>query len=121
MTMVRHDTENCKVPDCFQCKITTFHIGAAALPSRKPGIIETTNTAQKMTKDNEAYRRLRKEGYQPRGVKNAARAEATAESRFELETGYTLSSVPVGKKYDEVQESIHKGEVMSPMKRLDTE
>lgn len=120
MTMVRHDTENCVVQDCFQCKITTFHIGAAAQPTRKPKLIEQATFARKATKDNEAYRRLRKEGYQPRGVKNAAKAESTAESRFELETGYTLSSVPVGKKYDEVQDSIHKGEVMSPMKRLDT-
>ena len=115
MTMARHDTEHCEVTDCFQCKITTFHIGAAAQPTRKPGIISKAEFGLKATKDNEAYRRLRKEGYQPRGIKNAAKAEATANSRFELETGYTLSSIPVGKKYDEVQESIHKGEIMSPL------
>lgn len=119
MTIVRHDVENCETVNCFQCKITTFHVAAAAQPTRKPGIIAQAEFGQQATKDNEAYRRLRKEGYQPRGIKNAAKAEATAESRFELETGYQLSSVPVGKKYDEVQESIHKGEIMSPLKKLD--
>jgi hypothetical protein len=105
--------------ECFRCHVAGINIGAAALPTRKPGIISKTEFAQKATKDNEAYRRLRREGYQPRGVKNAAIAEATAESRFELETGYRLSSSGVGNKFDEVQDSIHKGEIMGPMQRLD--
>jgi len=64
-----------------------------------------------MHKDVEAYRRLRKNGLQPKSVKGAARLEARADSKWEVETNTTLrGDTKLGKQLDEIQGAISKGE-----------
>ena len=90
-------------PDCFGCKAASIRFSGECTPNRKPEVHQQNEFARRMTRDNEAYRRLRKEGYQPKAVQGAADVEQFATSRFEVESGHRLSSAKVGKKYDETQ------------------
>jgi hypothetical protein len=64
-----------------------------------------------MHKDVAAYRRLRKDGLQPKSVKGSARLEARADSKWEVETNTSLGGdVSLGKRLDEAQAAINKGE-----------
>lgn len=75
--MGRHQkTENC-AEDCFGCKIQTISIAPSALPTRSNAGTVGSETAV-MHKDVDAYKRLRKDGLQPKSVKGAAKIEARA-------------------------------------------
>lgn len=64
-----------------------------------------------MHSDVAAYKRLRKDGLQPKSVKGAAALEARADSRWEVETNTTLKgNVKLGKRLDETQAAINRGE-----------
>jgi hypothetical protein len=64
-----------------------------------------------MHKDVAAYRRLRKNGLQPKSVKGAARLEARADSKWEVETNTSLrGDTKLGKQLDEIQGAINSGQ-----------
>ncbi len=114
MTVKRHDVEACIVENCFQCKINSIQFSPAANISKMtPKVREQREFQEAAMTDVEAYRRLRKEGFQPRAVRGSARLEKTAESRFEIESGYRLSSAKVGAKYDEAMGYLP--EIMKPL------
>lgn len=117
VTVRRHDVENCMEDNCFKCKMATFSISAAALPTRKPEVRNSLALENDYKVNSPAYARLRKEGFQPKSVMTAARVEAQATSRFEIESGHRLSSAKVGKKYDEVQSHLKDGGLL-PLKHL---
>lgn len=45
---------------------------------------------KKFDKDNAAYKRLRAEGLQPKGVDNSAMAEKLADHKSEIQLGHSL-------------------------------
>ena len=63
-----------------------------------------------MHKDVAAYKRLRKDGLQPKSVKGSATLEQRAGSKFEVETGINLGGdAKVGARYDAAQAAISVG------------
>lgn len=117
MTFVPHDVEGCVEDNCFKCKMATFNIGGAALPTRRPSVAASIKDTKAAEADIGAYKRLRREGFQPKGVKGAAKAEAQAGSRFEVETGVRLHP-ELGRKVDEAQTFLKNGG-MKPLERLE--
>ena len=109
MTAVRHAMGFCP-EGCFGCKVASVGFASSAMPTRSETARIEKQTAV-MHKDVEAYRRLRKNGLQPKSVKGAARLEARADSKWEVETNTTLrGDTKLGKRLDEIQGAINKGE-----------
>lgn len=61
-------------------------MGANTTTTKGARVAETENRARRWDKDMPAYRRLRKQGYQPRSIDGAARIEATATSAAQVES-----------------------------------
>lgn len=74
---------------------TSPAIAADALPNKKHGVRAAEATERKWDADMPAYKRLRKEGLQPRGVDGAAMVEQQAQHPLEIEMGR-----PLGKDKD---------------------
>ena len=74
---------------------TSPAISADALPNKLHGVRAIDATEREWDKDMPAYKRLRGQGYQPRGVDGAAMAEAQANHPLEIEMGR-----PLGKEKD---------------------
>lgn len=102
----RHVTSPDCGPDCFGCKAASIRFSGELTPNRTPEVVQQREFEKRMSRDNDAYRRLRREGYQPKAVQGAADVEQFATSRFEVESGYRLSSAKVGRKYDETQKAL---------------
>ena len=115
MTVQRHIPSEACEANCFACKLSSIHFSGAATPTRTPEIAQKMQFEKEMTRDNAAYRRLRKEGYQPKAVKGAANVEQFATSKFEIESGHRLSSAKVGRKYDETQAYLTTGGGLKPI------
>jgi hypothetical protein len=83
-------------PDCFGCKVKSLSISATVFASGNAGaarVMEVVNMEKRWDKDLPAYKRLRKQGYQPKSTEGAAALERDATSRFEIESG-RISSDP---------------------------
>lgn len=82
----------CADPDCFQCKLLHISFGSGTSPTRNKGAeAESVDAREKRwQKDMPAYKRLRQQGLQPKTIDGAARLEAEAETRFEVESGQLL-------------------------------
>lgn len=86
---------------CDHCgRIAHLHlaspaIAADALPNKHHGIRAANEREKRWAEDMPAYRRLRREGLQPRGIDGAAAAEAQANHPLEMEMGR-----PLGKARD---------------------
>jgi len=87
-------------------------IAASSMPTRS----EAANVEKQteiMHKDVAAYKRLRKDGVQPKSVKGAASLEKRAASRWEVETGMNLGGdAKIGAKYDAAQAAVNAGETV---------
>jgi hypothetical protein len=87
-------------------------MAASAMETRFEAASIEKNTAI-MHKDVEAYRRLRKDGVQPKSTKGAAELEKRAGSKWEIESGQNLGgNAKLGAKLDSIQSSISKGETI---------
>lgn len=95
--------------ECFGCKAATITVAGSAMPTRMPECGQQKEFVAAFEKDGPAYKRLRKQGYQPKSVKGAAEVEHFAQSKFEVESGHRLSSAAVGKKFDEWQGHFSEG------------
>ncbi len=107
-------TEDC-APDCFGCRLSTINFSGTCTPNRKPEVVQQNSFVKEMSRDLDAYRRLRAEGYQPKGVKGAGDVEQFATSKFEVESGHRLSSPVVGRKFDETQKFLTSPEGLQPI------
>jgi hypothetical protein len=109
MTAVKHNRGLC--PDtCFGCKVGSIGFAPSAMPTRSEASTVERET-KIMHKDVAAYRRLRKNGLQPKSVKGSARLEARANSKWEVETNTSLrGDTKLGKRLDEVQGAINSGQ-----------
>jgi hypothetical protein len=102
-------------PDCFGCRLRTINFSGTCTPNRKPEVVQQNSFVSEMSRDLDAYRRLRAEGLQPKNVKGAADVEQFATSKFEVESFHRLSSAKVGEKYDEAQKFLTSPEGLQPI------
>lgn len=110
MTAMPHNMGYCP-ENCFGCKAASVGFSASSMPTRKIAINDQDKFLATKEKDVAAYRRLRKDGLQPKTTSGSAALEATANSRWEVETGMKLGSAKLGEKYDAAQKAVTKGEV----------
>jgi len=97
---------------CFGCKVASISFAPSTMPTRSDAGY-TEKATKKMHKDVAAYRRLRKNGLQPKTVEGSASLEARADSKWEVETGLSLQGdKKLGKQLDEIQGAINKGEAV---------
>jgi len=110
--MPRHiPSENC-APDCFGCKIQSVSLAPSATPTRSNAGVINFET-KKSHADVAAYKRLRKDGVQPKSVKGSAELEARATSKWEIETGQRLGgNAKLGERFDKAQAAVSKGETI---------
>lgn len=66
-------------------------VAASATPTRKRTVSAIDAKEKRWDRDMPAYRRLRKDGLQPKSIDGAAKLEQHAESKAEVETGQILN------------------------------
>ena len=75
------------VEGCFGCKVTGIRMGANSTTTRGADVAETNARAKRWDRDMPAYKRLRQQGYQPRGIDGAAEVERKAVHDWQVNTG----------------------------------
>jgi hypothetical protein len=77
------------VEGCFGCRTAGIQFGASSMPTRagsaRSAVIEAKDRV--LDKDLDAYKRLRKDGLQPRKIDGSAEVEKRAEEKWQVETG----------------------------------
>ena len=73
--------------NCFPCKLASVQFAPSSMPNRNPNAARAQTKDHLLDKDREAYRRLRRNGEQPRHVEGSAYIEAKANESFEITTG----------------------------------
>jgi len=86
MTIHQREVHPEFVSDCFMCKVSSVQLNAGAVNSN-PKFQEVEAREKRWNKDMPAYKRLRDQGYQPKGIDGAAVLERDATTRFEIESG----------------------------------
>ena len=71
---------------CFACRV-----GSVQFTSMSPRAEDVRKRDRKFEKDAAAYKRLRKEGLQPRGVDNSALLETMADHRAQVDLGRPIA------------------------------
>lgn len=77
-------------PNCFACKVKTVSVAPSAMATRNPHAARTKVTDKRLHEDRDAYKRLRRDGVQPKAVKGAKTLETLATEHFEIKTGVPL-------------------------------
>jgi hypothetical protein len=81
--VIKHrETHPTPVDGCFGCRIATVAISAAAMPTRHAAVNERSASWEKLMKDDEAYKRLRADGFAPKSTKDCAVLEQVDDRRF---------------------------------------
>ena len=112
MTATPHNQNAHAHPDseCFGCKVEGFGIGAKVLVTRNPGLVDRKQTEKEYSANLPAYKRMKKEGLQPKRFTDAAKVEARAVSKFEIESGQNFhGDAKQGRRADEVQLALRTG------------
>jgi hypothetical protein len=81
------DEDGNHLPGCFPCKLKSISFAPSAMPTRHPEAARAAVKDPKLEKDREAYRRLRRNGEQPKHVGGSAELETKATSSAEVATG----------------------------------
>jgi hypothetical protein len=74
-------------PACFPCKLATVTMAPSAMVTRSPEAARAKTTDPQLAKDRDAYKRLRRDGEQPKHVGGSAHFEAHANESFEITMG----------------------------------
>ena len=74
-------------PNCYPCKLSSVSIAPSAMGTRYPQAARAKTKDPSLEKDREAYKRLRKDGEQPKHVEGSAYFEKHASESFEIEMG----------------------------------
>jgi len=74
------------VEGCFGCKVAGVSFGANSTTTRGQQVAQINETARNWDKDMPAYKRLRKNGLQPRQIDGCAALEARAETAAQVES-----------------------------------
>ena len=87
--MIKHQETHpdLNVDGCFGCKIAGISISSAAMPGRKSDSHRINQTEKQWHKDMDAYKRLRKDGLQPKKIDGSHMVEAKAKESYQVETG----------------------------------
>lgn len=87
--MIKHQETHpdLNVDGCFGCKIAGISISSAAMPVRKSNSHRINETEKQWHKDMDAYKRLRKDGLQPKKIDGSHMVEAKAKESYQVETG----------------------------------
>jgi hypothetical protein len=87
--MIKHQEThpNLDVDGCFGCKIAGISISSAAMPGRKADSHRINETEKQWHKDMDAYKRLRRDGLQPKKIDGSHMVEAKAKESYQVETG----------------------------------
>ena len=83
----RETHPNLDVDGCFACKISHVAISSDATPTRRADNARINETERQWHKDMDAYKRLRQDGLQPKKIDGAAKVEARATEKYQVETG----------------------------------
>lgn len=75
------------VEGCFGCRVAGIAFGANPSTTRGSQVAQLNNVDKNKTKDMAAYKRLRKNGLQPRSIDGAATLESRATTVQQVETG----------------------------------
>jgi hypothetical protein len=74
------------VEGCFGCRVAGVSFGTNTTTTRGQAVSEINQRAKNWDKDMPAYKRLRKNGVQPKGIDGAAALEARASTVAEVES-----------------------------------
>ena len=77
---------NLDVEGCFGCRVAGVSFGANSTTTRGSQVAEINQRAKNWDKDMPAYKRLRANGVQPKGIDGAAALEAKASTVAEVES-----------------------------------
>lgn len=84
--MIKHQSKHPEpVEGCFGCKLATINMSGTAMPTRRPMVQRYDATEKQWQKDIPAYRALRGNGLQPRGIDGAHELMMRAETREQVE------------------------------------
>ena len=86
---------------CFRCKALTISISAHALETKGKPVVAIDKKEGGWKVDIPAYRRLRKQGLQPKSIDGSARIEARAETKAEVELGKIIEDKGLRDSVDE--------------------
>ena len=75
------------VDGCFGCRVAGVRMGMNTTTTRGQNVESINKTERNWQKDMPAYKRLRKEGLQPKSIDGAAAVEKKAEHKWQVETG----------------------------------
>lgn len=89
--MKHRETHPVDVDGCFGCKVLGVRMGANTTTTRGQQVAEVNNRAKSWEKDMPAYKRLRKQGYQPRTIDGAADVERKAKHDWQVNTGLGIA------------------------------
>jgi hypothetical protein len=86
-------------PNCFPCKLSSINFAPSAMPTRNPNAARASVKDPLLDKDREAYRRLRRNGEQPKHVEGSAYFEAKANESFEISMGQIVPDAGDRRQY----------------------
>lgn len=78
---------NLDVEGCFGCRVAGISFGANTTTTRGASVAEINQRAKNWERDMPAYKRLRKNGVQPRQIDGSAEIEKKAETKEQIERG----------------------------------
>lgn len=84
MELETHEGQHQNCPECFRIKLQTIQFQGVEAGARRHS--ESTRS-----KDMDAYKSLRRQGYQPKNVFGSAEIAAQAETKFELEHSVVMA------------------------------
>lgn len=74
------------VEGCFGCRVAGISFGSNSTTTRGSSVAEINQRAKNWDKDMPAYKRLRRNGVQPKSIDGAAALEARASTVAEVES-----------------------------------
>lgn len=85
--MILHQQKhpNLDEPGCYGCKLASVSISGVMMVTRKPQVGAYDATEKQWQKDIPAYKGLRRNGLQPRGIDGAHELAMRAETREQVE------------------------------------
>jgi hypothetical protein len=103
------DPDGSHSPNCFPCKLASVNFAPSAMPTRHPGAARAAVKDPALDKDREAYRRLRRNGEQPKHVGGSAEMEAKANESCEITTGQIIGDAADRKQFAKAFEDMPTG------------
>lgn len=85
------DSDGTHSANCYPCKLRSIGFAPSSMPTRFPNAARSALKDPLLEKDREAYRRLRRNGEQPKHVEGSAFFEAKANESCEITTGRLIA------------------------------